>query len=154
MIAGFLVLFQGFIATVITLTNLIDAESNLNFTRHVITMDTTFPNGRAQRRAIHSPWVPPLVFGFIVTCELLIAILCTWGGIGLLRYKTGSKYNSAKQRAEFGLLTALFLWWACFRGVAGEWFAMWQSKQWNGLPDAHQLSTMALGVLIYLGIKK
>ena len=34
--------------------------------------------------------------------------------------------------------------------VGGEWFGMWMSSQWNGVPDAFRFFMTILGVLIYL----
>ena len=44
-----------------------------------------------------------------------------------------------------GFLTAgrLYVDW-------GEWFGMWMSKQWNGVPDAFRFFITIILVLIYL----
>jgi len=34
--------------------------------------------------------------------------------------------------------------------VAGEYFAMWQSKMWNGQEAAFRISTTMLGALIFI----
>lgn len=34
--------------------------------------------------------------------------------------------------------------------VGGEWFGMWMSKQWNGVPDAFRFFITLLLVLVYL----
>ncbi len=34
--------------------------------------------------------------------------------------------------------------------VGGEWFGMWMSKQWNGMPDAFRFFITILSVLIFL----
>jgi predicted small integral membrane protein len=49
-----------------------------------------------------------------------------------------------------GLLAALLLWFGAFRGIAGQWFAMWQSKKWNGLPDAAPLTQFSSTLLIFV----
>nr|WP_244137444.1 DUF2165 family protein [Burkholderia pyrrocinia] len=34
--------------------------------------------------------------------------------------------------------------------VSGEWFGMWMSKQWNGVPDAFRFCITQLLVLVCL----
>jgi predicted small integral membrane protein len=38
--------------------------------------------------------------------------------------------------SDIGLLMLLLLFGAGFVAIGGEWFAMWQSKTWNGLDAA------------------
>ena len=39
-----------------------------------------------------------------------------------------------------------------FIAIGGEWFGMWMSQQWNGLPSAFRYLTMTLGVLIFVAL--
>ncbi|WP_169050310.1 DUF2165 family protein [Campylobacter jejuni] len=45
------------------------------------------------------------------------------------------------------------LWFFVFQVVAVEWFGMWMSKVWNGLPDAIRLATYMFLVLIFISLK-
>jgi predicted small integral membrane protein len=45
------------------------------------------------------------------------------------------------------------LWFFGFSVVAGEYFAMWQSQTWNGQQTAFRLSTVILGVLIFVCLR-
>ena len=41
-------------------------------------------------------------------------------------------FNAAKQYVVIGVGLGFLLWFTGFMVVGGEWFLMWQSKQWNG----------------------
>jgi predicted small integral membrane protein len=43
------------------------------------------------------------------------------------------------------------VWFFGFMVVGGEWFAMWQSKLWNGQEAAFRFYVTLLGVLIFVG---
>jgi predicted small integral membrane protein len=45
---------------------------------------------------------------------------------------------------------AFLVWFAGFTIVGGEWFAMWQSKLWNGQEPAFRFYMTALAVLIFV----
>ena len=44
------------------------------------------------------------------------------------------------------------LWFVGFTVIAGEYFAMWQSKVWNGQETAFRVATEILGVLIFVSL--
>ncbi|HEG2431728.1 TPA: DUF2165 family protein [Campylobacter jejuni] len=46
----------------------------------------------------------------------------------------------------------LYLWLA-FQVVAAEWFEMWMSNVWNGLPDTTRLVTYMFLALIFISLK-
>jgi predicted small integral membrane protein len=46
----------------------------------------------------------------------------------------------------------LLLWQVGFMTIAGEWFGMWQSQQWNGVPSAFRFVVVILGVLIFVAL--
>jgi predicted small integral membrane protein len=35
--------------------------------------------------------------------------------------------------------------------IGGEWFGMWQSKDWNGVPSAFRFVMVIMAVLIFVG---
>ena len=51
-----------------------------------------------------------------------------------------------------GLTLGFGLWFFGFLVVAGEHFAMWQSQTWNGQQAAFRLTTVILGMLIFLSV--
>jgi predicted small integral membrane protein len=36
--------------------------------------------------------------------------------------------------------------------IGGEWFGMWQSQQWNGVPSAFRFVMTIIAVLIFVAI--
>jgi len=59
-------------------------------------------------------------------------------------------FNSAKAYAIAGALLAFMLWFFIFMVIAGEWFAMWQSQDWNGQEAAFRFYVTVLAVLIFV----
>lgn len=147
-----LVVSVGLCLGLITLNNLLDYGSNLQFVRHVLSMDDTFPNNRLMWRAITSPIIHHLFYGLIIVWEGVTAILC-WIGAFFL-YKSvrlkGNAFNRAKSIATAGLTLSLFLWLFGFLVVGGEWFLMWQSSKWNGQNAATRLFSVTGIILLFL----
>ena len=44
------------------------------------------------------------------------------------------------------------LWQVGFMTIGGEWFGMWQSQQWNGVPSAFRFVMTIIAVLIFVAI--
>src|SRR5277367_2083773 len=65
--------------------NVTDYDSNYQFVRHVLMMDTTFPGNRGMWRAIPSPWVHLAFYFSIIAWEIVTALLCWIGVYKLLR---------------------------------------------------------------------
>lgn len=59
-------------------------------------------------------------------------------------------FNQSKKWAIIGLTLAFLLWQVAFMSIGGEWFAMWMSKQWNGIPNAFRFFITILLVLMYV----
>jgi len=56
----------------------------------------------------------------------------------------------AKTLALAGCLLAFLLWFFVFMVIAGEWFSMWQSKDWNAQQSSFRFYITVLAVLIFL----
>jgi predicted small integral membrane protein len=138
--------------SLVVFNNITDYNSNLQFVRHTLTMDTTSPGNRGMWRAIHAPVVYFLFFLSILTWEIVTTVLCWWGGVRLLRnLRSGvAAFNAAKRLAIAGLTLGLLMWLVAFLSVGGEWFLMWQSAQWNGQVPATRMFTVMGIVLLYL----
>lgn len=138
-------------ASLVVFNNLADYDSNYTFVRHVLTMDTTFPDNRAMWRAIDSPSLHQVLYWLIILVEVVIAALCWLGGCRLLRsIHDPGRFGRAKNVAIAGLTLGVILWFTGFMTVGGEWFLMWQSEMWNGQDAAFRL-VVSLGiVLLYL----
>jgi len=137
--------------TFVVLNNTTDYDSNYQFVRHVLMMDSTFPNNRGMWRAINSPAWHTAFYISIIGWETLTMILCWWGGISLLAKLQAppEAFHSAKRAAIAGLACALLMWLIAFLSVGGEWFLMWQSKTWNGQDAAFRMFTV-IGITLLL----
>ena len=49
-------------------------------------------------------------------------------------------------------MVGFLLWQVGFIAIGGEWFGMWMSPQWNGIPSAFRYLVMTLGVMIFLSL--
>lgn len=147
-----LVLGVALYTTLIVFDNLIDYGSNYDFVRHVLMMDSTFPNNHAMWRAINSPAWHTAFYWVIILWEVASTILCWWGGIGLAvsLNKESVRFRRAQHIAITGLTVNLMIWLVAFLVVGGEWFLMWQSKTWNGQMAAWRMFTVVGIVLLVL----
>jgi predicted small integral membrane protein len=150
-----LVLTVALYYTVLVFNNTTDYDSNFQFIRHVLMMDSTFPNNSGMWRAINSLSIHTLFYITIIAWESLTMILCWWGGIQLARYLKASAatFERAKNIAIAGLTLSLLMWFVAFLTIGGEWFLMWQSKTWNGQEAAFRMFTVVGIVLLFLVTK-
>ncbi len=139
-------------ALIVGWNNLMDYDSNWQFVRHVLSMDTTFPNTTLISRAIHSPAAHQAAYWVIIAAELATGLLTAWGFLLMTAHfrDAGPRFENAKAPAVLGIAVGLVLWFTGFFVVAGEWFAMWQSSQWNGRGTAFQFCVLLLLSLIVL----
>jgi predicted small integral membrane protein len=137
---------------IVAFNNLTDANSNYQFVRHVLSMDTTFPGNALMYRSIQSPLVHKAFYASIIGWEILCCILIGAGTIRLwkARKSPAADWKAAKGLASIGLTAGLVQWYFAFMAVGGEWFLMWQSKTWNGQDAAFRLFAFMGLTLIFL----
>ena len=146
-----MVLAFAFYASLVALNNLTDYDSNFVLVTHVLTMDTTLPDNNGLWRAIESPVIHHIVYGFIIFTEIVIAGLCGLGGFRLFQnIEQPIAFNQAKKLAILGLTLGFILWFTGFMTIGGEWFLMWQSEVANGQQAAFRLVMIIIATLIYL----
>jgi predicted small integral membrane protein len=138
-------------ASLVAFGNITDYGTNLAFVKHVFAMDTVFPTATIKYRAIGEPALQNAGYVMIIAAETLTAILC-WIGAARLLFASGNadRFNYAKGTAVAGLTLGFLVWQVGFMSIGGEWFGMWMSKEWNGVPDAFRFFVTILMVLIYL----
>jgi predicted small integral membrane protein len=141
-------LFYSFVV----FNNVTDYDSNYQFIRHVLMMDSTFAGNRGMWRALNQPALHTVFDASIITWETVTMFLCWWGGLRLARTLRGTAaaFHSAKGAAIAALLLSLLMWLVAFLSVGGEWFLMWQSKAWNGQEAAFRMFTVVGIVLLLL----
>lgn len=139
-------------ATLVAFGNITDYRTNFLFVQHVFLMDTIYSSSTIKYRAIESPVIHQSCYIIIIGLESLTAFLCWLGGIRMLtNLKADSvEFNKKKNTAIMGLTVGFMTWQVAFVSIGGEWFGMWMSKQWNGLPNAFRFLTMILMVLIFV----
>jgi predicted small integral membrane protein len=133
----------------VVFSNLTDYDSNYQFVRHVLMMDSTFPRNHGMWRAINSPVVHTVFYLSIIAWEIATMVLCWWGGLRLANsLRSDAKaFRNASNVAIAGLTLGLMMWLVAFLDVGGEWFLMWQSKSWNGQEAAFRMFAV-LGIVL------
>ncbi|HLN48661.1 MAG TPA: DUF2165 domain-containing protein [Steroidobacteraceae bacterium] len=139
-------------AFIVAYDNIVDYDSNYEFVRHVLSMDTTVPNNALMGRAITDERIWTIAYAAIIAVEGLTGLLLLAGALALLaRLRApAERFNCAKIWAVAGLTVGFGLWFFGFLVVAGEYFAMWQSQTWNGQEAAFRIVVVMLGVLIFV----
>jgi predicted small integral membrane protein len=138
--------------SLVVLNNTTDYDSNYQFVRHVLMMDSTFPGNRGMWRAVNSSSWHTLFYLAIITWETVSMILCWLGAFMMARAlsKTPAAFNQAKRIAIAALTFSLLMWFVVFLSVGGEWFLMWQSKMWNGQDAAFRMFAVIGIVLLFV----
>ena len=139
-------------ALLVAFDNVVDYDSNYEFVRHTLSMDTTFPGNALRGRAITSPVVWGIVYWVIILVEAAT-------GIVLALARSASRSTSGQARpasmgprrwSSIGVGLGFLLWFTGFMVVGGEWFAMWQSKAWNGQQATFWFYMTLLAVRIFV----
>jgi predicted small integral membrane protein len=141
-------------ALLVAWNNVVDYGSNYEFVRHVLSMDTTFPGNALMHRAISDETMWRLAYAAIIVTEWATGLLLGFGALALLaRLRASAEaFNRAKVWAVAGLVVGFGLWFFGFLVIAGEYFAMWQSKMWNGQASAFRIATEMLAALIFIAL--
>ncbi len=137
--------------TLVVFNNTTDYDSNYQFVRHVLAMDSTFPGNHGMWRALKQPAIHTAFYLSVIAWETATMLLCWWGLARLLtQIKAPAAFAQAKPIAIYALTLGCMLWFIAFVDVGGEWFLMWQSKIWNGQDAAFRMFVMLALTLIYL----
>jgi predicted small integral membrane protein len=141
-----------FFLLLVVFNNTFDSNSNYQFVRHVLSMDTTFPGNSGMWRAITSPILHKIFYATLIGWEAVTAVLLGLGAWRLWAARAGDAqaWRRAKTLAVIGLSLSLTQWYLAFISVGGEWFLMWQSRIWNGQDAAFRMFTMMGISLIFL----
>lgn len=140
--------------SLVVFNNTTDYDSNYQFVRHVLSMDSTFPGNRGMWRALTQSGLHKVFYASIICWEIVVCLLCWWGLVRLLLNLRNASlvFQRAKSVAIAALTLGCLLWLVAFLCVGGEWFLMWQSKTWNGQDAAFRMFMVVTAVLIYLSL--
>ncbi|MES4886680.1 DUF2165 domain-containing protein [Streptomyces sp. NPDC096012] len=139
-LTGILALYIALVA----LGNITDFGTNQQFVRHVLAMDTTFRDDGLMWRAVTSTALEDTAYVLIIAWETVAALVLVRGTYLWARRDV----ERARRSSTYGLLMLLVLFGAGFIAIGGEWFAMWQSKSWNGLDAATRIFLISSVALI------
>jgi predicted small integral membrane protein len=145
------VAFVGVFGLLTGADNIIDYPLNFEAVRHVLAMDTIHPPSPLMARAITSPELQHIAYWIIIAAELLYGALCLFGALRLCFAwrRDKNSFDAAKSLATLGLALGFALYFFGFLIIAGEWFQMWQSPQWNAQASAFRcLASFALVLII------
>jgi predicted small integral membrane protein len=142
----------GLYYALVVFNNLTDFDSNYQFVRHVLSMDSTFPGNRGMWRAMPSPAFHLSFYLGIIAWEIVTTILLWWGVVQLLRALRlpVAAFNKAKRIPIAALTLSMLMWLVAFLSIGAEWFLMWQSHTWNGQDAAFRMFAVVGIVLIVL----
>ncbi|MEV8551618.1 DUF2165 domain-containing protein [Streptomyces glaucescens] len=124
--------------------NITDFGTNQAFVQHVLAMDTTFKDEDLMWRAITSEALQNAAYVAIIVWETLAALVL----IGGTWFWARGEHVRGRRFATYGLLMVMLLFGVGFIGIGGEWFAMWQSGDWNGLDAATRIFLLSGVVLV------
>jgi len=138
--------------TLVVFNNTTDFDSNYQFVRHVLMMDSTFPGNKGMWRALNSPFMHLSFYLSIIAWETVTMVLSWWGAFALLRNlrNPAAEFNAAKRIPILALTLGMLMWLAAFLTVGGEWFLMWQSRAWNGQDAAFRMFAVVGLVLLLM----
>lgn len=128
----------AFFFSLVVFGNLTDFGSNWQFVQHVLSMDTTFQSPSLMWRAITSEGLQLAAYWLIIGWQGMTTVLLWLGVARMWKARNAGRgpFLRARNVAVLGLTAGLLLYGFGFLGVAGEWFAMWQSEIWNGQATA------------------
>src|SRR5262249_30084152 len=130
--AGIITAIVALEMALVVFDNVTDFNTNREFVEHVLAMDTTFrANGLMWRSIAHGGTQTAAYIGVILweaaSAFVLVAATVLW--VRAMRRDSFARFREA---ATIGFVMLLVLFGGAFIAVGGEWFAMWQSGQWNG----------------------
>lgn len=138
--------------TLVVFNNITDFDSNYEFVKHVLSMDSTFPGNHGMWRALPSPTFHLVFYLSIIAWECVTMILLWWGVAHMIRALRGSAaaFLASKRVSVMALTLSMLMWLVAFLSVGAEWFLMWQSRTWNGQEAAFRMFTVVGIVLLLL----
>ena len=138
--------------TLVVFNNLTDFNSNYQFVRHVLMMDSTFPGNHGMWRALPSPAFHMVFYISVIAWEAATMIMLWWSVVRLMRVlrMPAAEFNLAKRMPVMALTLSMLMWLVAFLTIGAEWFLMWQSHAWNGQEPAFRMFAVVGLVLLIL----
>lgn len=146
----FVVLALAIFATLVFLGNVMDYDSNYQYVKHVLSMDTTFEGNKLMWRVITNEGLITAAYWGIILVEGVIAVLAWISGVRMLQAlkRPYESFSAAKHWGYYAFMLAFLLWFVGFICIGSEWFAMWQSEIWNGKETAMDIVSVFAAFLV------
>lgn len=141
-----------FYMLMVCFNNITDYGSNFIFVSKVAEMEDVFSREQTGWRSISNSTLHHVIYLVIILSELCIAALLLLGSVKMIRsYRLSAEsFQASKNLTITGLASAMLVFFVFFITLAGEWFLMWQSEQWNAQQTAFSLSTVFFLALIFM----
>ena len=114
----------GVFACLVSLNNILDYQSNFEFVRHVLSMDTTFEGNKLMNRAIETSYLHHIAYAVIIFLEAsigLINLVAAGLMISAIRTSDSMRFSRAKGCCDHWPNYRFYsvVWWLydCWRGV-------------------------------------
>jgi predicted small integral membrane protein len=142
-------------ALLVAYDNVADYDANYQFVRHTLSMDTVFRDNALKDRAITSPVLWTAAYWVIILAEAATGLVLAFAALRLAQSarSPAAVFNAAKQCVAIGVGLGFMLWFTGFTMLGGEWFQMWQSRDWNGQAAAFRVYMTLLAVGIFVCLK-
>lgn len=145
----------AFYVALVAFNNVTDYGTNFAFVTHVLDMDQISGQSDIRWRAITSPVLHHAGYVLIIATEIIVAGLAAAGAFAMARRLTAEAhvFQQAKSMAILGLTLGFLLYEGGFIAMGGEWFGMWQSQTYDGVPSAFRIVVTTLAVLIFVSLE-
>lgn len=142
----------GAFGMLVAFNNMTDYNSNFQFVKHVLSMDTTFPGNTLTWRAVHVPAVWHFFYALIIAGEATVGGLFAVAALSMARARKAdaASFRAARRLVPIATTLGFLIWFFGFFVVGAEWFGMWQSHAWNGQESAFRFVITLLGVCLYV----
>jgi len=140
----------GLFFAAVAFGNIADYDSNWQFVRHVLAMDTTFQSPALMWRAVTDESLQRLAYHLIVAWEAATGVVLALAAVLMAARLRRPNFVTARAVAIVGLAMGFLLYGVGFLVVASEWFAMWQSQTWNAQYKAGMFTTVLLAALAFV----
>ncbi len=136
---------------IVAFGNIVDPGSNMPVLGHVMSMDTVPAELDLSWRAVTQPVLHAIAYWIIILWQLAVAVLLAIGGVALWGERdSGPAFQQAKGTAFLGLTAGFSLYLLVFLIIGGEWFAMWQSPQFNVQASSYRFLAVTAFVFLIL----
>lgn len=145
----------AFYVALVAFGNITDYWTNFTFVTHILDMDEIPAASDIRWRAITSPILHHASYLLIIATEVITSVLCALGTLAMARQLRGKaqSFQQAKSLAVAGLTLGFLLYEGGFVAVGGEWFGMWQARDFDAVQSAFRILMTMLGVLVFVSLR-